>query len=100
MRRGTTPTHTFTLPFDPSMIEKLRIVYVQMGQVVLTKTEADAEIKENTVSVHLTEAETLSFQCKQNVDIQLKVSTGSGDVLVSDIITVSVSRCLCEEELT
>ena len=100
MRRGTTPTHTFTLPFDPSMIEKLRIVYVQMGQVVLTKTEEDIKITGNDVSVRLAESDTLKLKCKQNVDIQLKVLTKGGDVLVSDIYTVSVSRCLCEEELT
>lgn len=100
MRRGTTPTHTFTLSIDPAVISKLRIVYAQMGNVVLTKTENDIKVTGNDVSVRLAECDTLKFQCKQNVDIQLKGLTKGGDVLVSDIYTVPVARCLCEEELT
>ena len=39
MRRGSTPIHTFTLPVDTSIIDKLRITYVQKDEIVLIKTE-------------------------------------------------------------
>lgn len=97
MRRGTTPMHTFTLSVDHALIDKLRVFYAQMGQVILTKTEADVKIDGNVVQVRLTEEETLAFHCKQDVEIQLKILTTAGDVLVTDIFTISVGRCLSSE---
>ena len=100
MYRGTTPTHTFTLPFDTSLVKTIRIIYSQQGVVVLSKTEADVGMSGSLVQVSLTQEETLSFRCKREVLIQLKILTTTGEALVSDIIKVSVSRCLCEEVLT
>lgn len=100
MRRGTTPTHTFTLPIDAASITKLRITYVQDGEIVLTKTEKNAQMDGSTVKVKLTQAETLSFNNERMVEIQLKVLTTGGDALVSDVWNVHPLRVLDEEELT
>lgn len=97
MKRGTTPTHTFTLPFDVSMIQKLRVLYSQDGELKLTKTEATME--GNTVSVKLTQADTFILKCGRFVDIQLRILTPAGDALNSDVIRVAVDRCLEEDEL-
>jgi hypothetical protein len=97
MRRGTTPTHTFTLPVDTSNIVKLRIAYAQLGRVVLTKTEADVTMEGNTVQLRLAQEETLAFRCSRDVEIQVKALTSAGDSLVSDIMRVEVDRCLCDE---
>lgn len=97
MRRGTTPTHTFTLPFDVSMISKLHIIYAQNEQVVLTKSESDATLDGNTVVVKLSQEETLLFDCKRNTEVQVRVLTLGGEAITSDIIRVATERCLENE---
>lgn len=97
MNRGTTPTHTFTLPFDASILSQVRIIYAQMGRVVLVKTGEDVILSGNTVKTKLTQEETLSFNCAHPVEIQVRVLTLAGDAQNSDIIKVPVSRCLDNE---
>jgi hypothetical protein len=46
MRRGTTPTHTFTLPFDTAMLSKVRIIYSQGNSPVVTRDNADLHGKD------------------------------------------------------
>lgn len=99
MRRGTTPTHIFTLPFDTGMVANVRITYTQNGRVVLNKTKEDASLIGKTITLKLTQADTLSFSDRSNVEIQLKVKTTEGKVLVSDIWNVCPLRVLDEEEL-
>lgn len=101
MRRGTTPTHTFTLPIDAAQIDKLRITYVQKEKIVLKKTEDDVAIDGNAVRVKLTQAETLQFDESSGafVSIQIKVLTTGGDVLASEIFKVHPLQILDEEEL-
>lgn len=97
MKRGTTPTHTFALPFDVDMIEKVRVLYSQNDELKLTKT--DAALDRNTVTVKLTQEDTFKLESGLVVDIQLRVLTVDGDALNSDIIRVPVERCLESEVL-
>lgn len=97
MRRGSTPTHTFTLPIGVDKIAKLRITYAQLGRIVLTKTEEDVTISGNTVSVQLTQSETLAFRDNRDVEIQIKALTKGGESLVSEIWRVDAGRCLDDE---
>lgn len=99
MKRGTTPTHTFTLPFDTSLMSIVRVVYAQLGRVVLTKTGEDLSLSGNTVTVKLTQEDTLLFNCAHPVEIQIRVATLTGDVYNSDIVRTTVSRCLENEVL-
>ena len=91
---GTTPTHTFTIPFDITLISKLRILYSQNNEVLITKELGDCTVLDNAVEVKLTQQETLAFDPRYNVEIQLRVLTAGGDALSSDIITTTVNRCL------
>lgn len=97
MKRGTTPTHTFALPFDVDMIEKVRVLYSQNDELKLTKT--DAALDRNTVTVKLTQEDTFKLESGLVVDIQIRVLTVDGDALNSDIIRVPVERCLESEVL-
>lgn len=99
MKRGTTPTHTFTLPFGTDMIQKLHVLYAQDEQVKIKKTEADATFEGNSVAVKLTQEETFSLECKKAVEIQIRVLTLGGEAMNSDIIRVPVDRCLDSEVL-
>lgn len=108
MRRGTTPTHTFTLPFNPPKGCGLRIVYAQgpdhEERIVFERTGDDIEINENVCKCHLTAKETLMFDCSPHwhngknepypVKIQVGLKTINGDVLWSDIFTTTVERCI------
>lgn len=94
MRRGTTPKHTFTLPFDTSVVTKVRIVYAQSDIVKITKNTCDAVFAGDTVSVRLTQAETLRLNCSLPTQIQVRVVTRDDDSFVSDIITVTTDKCL------
>lgn len=107
MRRGTTPTHTYTLPFSIPEGSCIRIVYAQNDVIILERTTETCSVKGDTVSVRLTDAETLAFDCSPHwvngkhepypVEIQIGVKTPSGDKLWSDIITTTAERCLRED---
>lgn len=99
MKRGTTPTHTFTLPFDVDIIDKVRILYAQGGTLKLKKENADTTMAGNTISVALTQEDTLLLQSGKTVDIQLRVLTNDGNALASDIIRVFVETLLENEVL-
>ena len=99
MRRGTTPRHTFTLPFDTGNVSKVRVLYAQNDVLKIVKKETDAELSGNVISVRLTQAETLRLNCNLKTDIQVRVVTYDGDAFASDIITVKTERCLDSEVL-
>lgn len=97
MRLGTTPTHTFEVPFPVDTIEDVRIVYEQAGVEVLVKEKYDCEMAGNQISVKLTQEETFLFDSKLSAKAQVRVLTVNGDALASDIIRFEISRVLGEE---
>lgn len=100
MIRGTTPTHTFTLPFDASFIKCVKVIYAQNDKVIFSKETTDCTLSGNTVTTKLTQADTLAFDCHYAVQIQVRALTLGDDALASDIYTVSVGKCLDGEVLT
>lgn len=108
MIRGTTPTHTFTLPFDPPKGTEYRIVYAQgedhKEKTLFEFTAERVEVSGRVLSVRLKQAETLLFDCSPKwwgckfeplpVKIQVGVETPGEDILWSRIITTTVDRCL------
>ena len=99
MRRGTTPTHTFTIPFDVANVSDALIVYAQNDLEILRKTAPHCHMDGNTISVELTQEETLKFNCHKKVQIQVRVLTTEGKALASNIITADVEKCLSNEVL-
>ena len=95
MIRGTTPTHTFNLPFDTALIDKIKITYAQNGVVVLTKEKADCSFEGNAVTVKLSQEDTLKLDASR-VQIQVRVLTTGGDALASDIVTKPCGEVLEE----
>ena len=100
MRKGTTPTHIFTLDVDTSNLTDLRILYAQEEALVLEKTLTDCVLEDDAVSVTLTEDETFLFAPGIPVKIQVRIRLDDGSVLTSDLITIPVKRCLKEEKLS
>lgn len=97
MRRGTTPTHTFTLPFDISTVKALRITYEQGGYKFV---KTDYKIDGNSIQTTLTQQESLGFECNKQARIQLKVLTINNAVVISDILSFMVGECLDDEVIS
>lgn len=100
MIRGTTPTHTFMLPFDTKTIDKIKITYSQLDKIILTKSNKDITLNGKQATIILTQQETFNFSEKNGpVSIQVRVVTTGGDVLASKIMTAGVGKCLDSEVL-
>ena len=97
MIQGTTPTHTFNLPFDSANIECLRIVYEQNKKVILAKEECTKD--GNKLELKLTQEETLMFDENIPVRIQLHVKFTNGEVGASKPTTVPVYELLDRREI-
>lgn len=101
MYRGTTPTHTFTLPdeISPSSIKELRISYAQGCKEIFSRNVSTCSFDGQTITIKLTQEETLSFRANIDVQIQLRLLLTDGTALVSEMITRPLNICLNEEVL-
>lgn len=99
MRIGTTPTHTFTLPFDTEIVRAVEITYSQNGKVVLQKDERCCTLDGNTISTKLSQVDTFEFDECVNVEIQIRVLDYNDQAFASDIMCISCGRCLSSEVL-
>lgn len=96
MIRGITPTLEFTMPFDTSLIAELYITITQNGATALEKTLSDCNCNDTSVSLTLTQEDTLRLEQKPYSDseMQIRVRTVAGEVLASDIMSIYVGRIL------
>ena len=97
MIRGTTPTLQFVLPFAANIIDVLDIAFSQQlqpyapAQIVLDKNLSDCTLDGDTISLVLSQEDTLALSSAQDVEIQLRILS-NGSALASQIITVPVGR--------
>ena len=98
MIRGTTPTLELTLLFVTSLIAKMYITMTQNGKTALEKTLSDCNCSGTSVSLTLTQEDTLILQQqpRSQAEIQIRVRTTAGEALASDIMSVYVGRILKE----
>lgn len=94
MYRLTTPTNRFIFPIDPQTCEIIRITYAQNDKVLLTKEKPDLSIKDNTVTVTLTQEETKIFSARSPVQVQVRALTFEGKALASPTFTREVGEVL------
>lgn len=99
MRRATTPTHEFTLPFDAAMVSRFLLTYKQGDKIILEKREADMSVEGNTWSYTLTQEETNLFATTDAAQAQIRVLTPSGNALASEVMAVVVDPVLNDEVL-
>ena len=100
MRRGSTPTHWFPLPIEADLVEKLELIYKQSGKTMLEKDLTNGIVLEGEVaSLELTEAETFAFDSFGLVSIQARILTKGGQVLPSNVITVTVGELLFSDTI-
>ena len=97
MTRGTTPTLVFNLPFNISYIRQLYITirdYKLDNSTIIEKQLKDCKVAETSVSVTLTQEETLKFSANSKVDVQLRLLTVNGVALSSQIFTTTFDKIL------
>jgi hypothetical protein len=100
MIRGTTPTHTFNLPLDVSLIKEIKIIYAQSDIQLFCKRKSDCVLEGTTVKTTLSQEETFKFDCKKMVQIQIRALTTDGRAPATEVILVPVDKCLDDEVLT
>jgi hypothetical protein len=102
MIKGTTPTLQFNLPFGTESIKSAEVVIeytVANLKYFITKTVRDCQIAEKSLSVTLTQEETLRLPAPSQVNIQLRVLTNNDVALATAIYRVTVDRLLKEDVL-
>ena len=94
IRRGTTPTHVFNTSLDLTGATKLYITYAQRGANLIEKDLEDCTVTSSSVTVVLTQEESLKLDPKSEVEIQIRALI-SGDVAVaSNIIKTEAGKIL------
>lgn len=97
IRKGTTPTQVFILPFESSKITAAKITYKQGNDIVLEKRLNDCVVDTDKISVRLSQEDTFKFLSTKPVQIQLRAVTVGGDVLATKIYQEQVEQSLDEE---
>lgn len=95
MIRGTTPTLTFNLPFDTSIIKSAYIT-VRCNEIEIEKGLESCVLTGKKIQTKLTQEETLSLPKNKEAKIQLRVLTVDDDALATDIYIKPVLEILKE----
>ena len=100
--RGTTPPFDFTLPFDTALLSECRISFAQYSAsktkvIVVQKNIEDLVLNGTTVSLELTQQETLKFRDKADIELELKVKVDTK--VFKDRYWLECEGCVCEEVL-
>ena len=99
MFKGSTPTHTFNVSIDTSLIKEVKITYSQMDKEKLVKRTDECTIGDGYISTRLSQEDTFLFEGNMIVTIQVRVLTLGGDALIAEPIMMAVGKCLDEEVL-
>lgn len=95
--RGTTPINTFKTSIDLTNANVIYITYSQLEQTVIEKTIEDiVSINATSLSVKLTQKETLRLKSEYPVKIQIRAGFGGdgGDRVRSNIMVTTVEPIL------
>jgi hypothetical protein len=81
MIQGTTPTHTFSLPFTANNVRDVMIAYVQNREVIFRKETKDCVFTDNKIQVDLTQEDTFSLSHLSLVTIEFMALTSNNKVV-------------------
>jgi hypothetical protein len=94
MKRGTTPTLRFSLPFVPDTdINALYITFQQRGETIIEKSLEEVTVDGENVLVRLTQEDTLNLDPKADVNVQLRFRIGD-NAYASDVMPIHIGRIL------
>lgn len=93
MRRGTTPTISYNVDIDLTSALELYITLKQDGLVVIEKSIEDVTITSESISIALTQEETLNL-VPGKVLMQIRAKMPDGAALASNIMMGYVEQIL------
>lgn len=101
MRRGTTPTLTFTTPYEAAMIQSGYLTFTQRGAIVLDLPLSDPSItiEDNAIKCTLTQENTLAMTTAAPCEAQIRAILQSGSAVASNIVDIPVCAILKEGEI-
>ena len=101
MRRGTTPTIVFHLPFNTSEIRNVEVYFAQDDELIVEKGKDDCTLNGTMLSVTLTQAETLRFSSDDNgkIEMQLRFVFLDGSVEATTIVKEKARKILKNSEI-
>lgn len=101
MRRGTTPTLTFTTPYAADIIESGFLTFEQRGAVVLDIPLSDSSVtvSDNAIAVTLTQEQTLAMSIAAPCEAQIRAILTSGKAVASNIVEIPVCAILKDGEI-
>lgn len=94
MIRGTTPTLEFKLPISVADIADAYVSFAQQGEVLIDKQLAECSCGTDTLTVRLTQEDTLKLEAGQPTEMQIRVKKKDGNALASQIMKVNTDRIL------
>ena len=92
MIRGSTPTFTFLLPSCAEDFSEINIAFMQKELTVLDFPKDRLVLNGNTVSLTMTEQESLSFEDGIPTEVQIRLVKLNGVVLLSEIRRIHIGR--------
>ena len=101
MRRGTTPTLTFTTPYAANLVESGFITFNQRGATVLDVPLSDSSvtIADQSISITLTQEQTLAFTIAAPCEAQIRAVLDSGKAVASNIVCIPICAILKDGEI-
>ena len=99
MRRGTTPTLLFNLPFSVSEIKNCEVYFSQDDNLIVTKEKKDCTLDDHFLYVTLTQEETLALSDEVKCEVQLRFVYQDGTVDATTILKDKVERILKNGEI-
>lgn len=99
MYRGTTPTLTFTLPFETNLISKCYVSFFQKERLRVEKELTNCDCVGKTITVKLTQSDTLSFVSNAVVKIQIRALLSDGNAVASKVMEMNVKDVLKDGEI-
>lgn len=97
--RGTTPTITFNLPFDVSTIRNCEVYFAQNDELLVTKAIEDCVLEDRTLSVTLSQEDTLAFDDDAKLEMQIRFVFTNGTVDATQIVKGKIGRILKDGEI-
>lgn len=103
MRRGTTPTLTFTTPYEASIwvLERSWITFEQRGMILFSirLDDESVNVTDNAVTVTLTQEQTLSMTTADELSIQIRGIVGENKAVGSNVVQDTVCPILKDGEI-
>ena len=89
MKRGTTPTHIFTVDVDLTQATVIYLTYKQGSTTVIERDKTEMTVTSDSITVELTQEETLALNTSNAIQIQIRAGFNDGSRIASDILTIS-----------